>query len=143
MINTGLPPAAFQTWSLIRPNTEAYWRPATCEEAGCLRHRNGWRTVLDLTTREGLRWDEWIRIRSGRRFTRVKELMAVTFTFERGQTCFEKHRVAIEREPIFVVRDGDHRVIRNGRRRVHVNGVDWRDDMQENLVALAEDRRRG
>jgi hypothetical protein len=138
-----LPPTVFQTFTLKRPATPEFWRPATCEETACPRHRNGWRSVLDSSTRDGLRWIEWITRTSGRRYTQEEAGSVVTFTFERGQNCFEKHQLPRERDPIFLVRDGDQRGNPTGRRRVHAHGADWRDDMQENLSAVAEDRRKG
>lgn len=138
-----LPPQVFRTWTLKRPRTVDFWRDATCAEVNCLRYRNGWRQVLDLGTRDGLRGAEWITRSSRRKFTREQAGNQVTFTFERGQRCFERHKVARERDPIFIVRDGDRRGNPTGRRRVHTRGEDWRDHMQENLSAVAEDRRRG
>ena len=137
------PVQAYRTWSLVRPANREFFRDATCEEVNCLRFRNGWRTVLDLTTAQGLRTADWITRSSGRKYTLQQAEQTATFTFERGQRCFEKHKLARERDPIFVVRDGDHRGNPTGRRRVHKYGVDWRDDMQENLSRVAEDRRRG
>lgn len=142
-IPTAAPVQAYRTWSLVRPAGREFFRDATCEEVACLRQRNGWRTVLDLTTRQGLKTAEWITRSSGRRFTKEQAGQVVTFTFERGQCCFEKHQLARERDPIFIVRDGDHRGNPTGRRRVHTRGADWRNDMQENLSRVAEDRQRG
>lgn len=137
------PVQAYRTFSLVRPRQPDFWRAASCEQVSCPRWRNGWRTVLDLGTRDGLRWAEWIARRSGRRWTKEQAGNQVTFTFEAGQSCFEKHRVPRERDPLFIMRGGDHRGNPTGERRRHTRGEDWRDDMQENLARVAEDRKRG
>lgn len=148
MIEAWRPPprlavTSMQTYSLVRPRTPDFWRGATCQEVSCPRYINGWRTKLDVSTTQGILQARWIADHSRRHFT--KELIGdvLTFTFPAGQQCFEKHRVARERDPIFLVRDGDHRGNPTGRRVNHKRGEDWRDDMQETLGKYAESKQKG
>jgi hypothetical protein len=134
----------YETFSLIRPDGRAFWRPATCDEVNCVRKANGWRTVLDLTTLAGRRQATWIVDESGRHGSVERVGNIITMTFAAGQDCFEQHRTPIEREPIYVVRDGGaQRAVPNGRRRVHANGLDWVENMQEDLDKVRTARERG
>lgn len=142
MTSPNLPPGAMQTYSLIRPRTAEFWRKVTCAEAECERHHNGWRSALDVTTEDGARIAKWIIAHSGRHFIQEQAGPVVTFTFPAGQACFEEHRRPIEREPLYVVRPGDSRQW-TGARRTHVRGEDWRDDMQERLLTVADAKQRG
>ena len=139
-----LPASAFQTFSLRRPRTEAFWRKATCEEAKCQAWANGWRTTVLPDSPQA----NYIRSRSGRRFVEYQDEedfpgMAV-FEFWPGQACFQasEHRVAIEREPLYVVRNGTVSTAA-GQVRQHKRGVDWVENFQEELGKVAEDRERG
>lgn len=137
-----LTPNAYQTFTIRRPATPAFWRKATCDEVDCERKRNGWRTVLDVGTATGARTAKWITDFSGRHGSIERAGNQVTFTFLAGQNCFESHRVAIEREPIYIARGGDLRAA-VGRRIVHSSGEAWRDHMAEQLDKVREDRARG
>jgi len=139
-----LPAQNYQTYSIKRPAGAAYWRDVPCEEAGCLRQRHGWRTVLDTSTRDGQATANWIRLHSGRSFTLAEDGPIVTFTFQAGQACFERHRVAIEREPLYIVRNGRAAGPNlTGFRRQHASGEHWVEDMQETLDAVRQDRKQG
>lgn len=137
-------PRNFTTFTLARPRGGDFWRTATCDEVDCERQRNGWRTVLDLDTADGRRMAAWITNHSGRHGTIEREGNVVTLTFAAGQRCFERHRLPNMREPLYIVRDGDVRGLpRGGRRRVHQRGVDWVENMQEDLDKVRADRERG
>lgn len=141
--NASVPVGAYQTFTLRRPRTPEFWRKATCDEVDCVRKRNGWRTVLDVGTATGARTAKWIVDFSGRHGSIERAGNQVTFTFAAGQDCFESHKVAIEREPLYIVRDGDHRGNPTGRRRVHQRGTDWVEHMQEDLDKFRHDKRQG
>ena len=108
-----------------------------------MRQRNGWRTVLDTSTSDGQTSANWIRLHSGRAYTLAEAGPIVTFTFAAGQDCFERHQQMIEREPLYIVRDGDRRGNPTGRRREHTRGSLWVEDMQENLDKVRQDRKQG
>lgn len=136
-----LPGRMYRTWTLARPIGPAFWRVVDCREFECVRWRNGWRTVLDLTTVDGVKTARWISGLSGRTFTHETAGQTVTFTFPAGQRCFEKHRRPLEREPLYVVRAGKLNPRAPVQRR-HVRGEDWRDEMQDDLGKLAEQKKR-
>ena len=137
-----LNPRLWTTYTLRRPRTEAFWRAATCDEVDCVRKRNGWRTVLDLGTTDGVTMARWISEKSGRSWTHERAGNVITFTFQAGQNCFERHRLPIEREPLYIVRPGSigHSL---GQGRQHARGLDWVDDMQANLDKVREAKQRG
>lgn len=139
-----LPASAFQTFSLRRPHTEAFWRKATCEEANCQAFRYGWETRIDLSTELGQSQAAYIVKQSGRSFSQEREDDMITFTFTPGQPCFQasEHRVAIEREPLYIVRNGTVSTAA-GQVRQHTRGADWVENFQEELGKVAEDRERG
>lgn len=141
--NASVPVGVYQTFSLVRPRTEQFWRKATCDEVDCIRKRMGWRTVLDVGTATGARTAKWIVDHSGRHGSIERAGNQVTFTFQAGQDCFEQHKVALEREPLYIVRDGDHRGNPTGRRRVHQRGADWVENMQEDLDKFRQARKQG
>lgn len=138
-----LPVGAVQTYKLDRPLTEQFWQRVGCGQVDCDRYRKGWTSQLDTSTIEGRKWALWIVNHSGRHFTKVERGPIVIFTFPAGQQCFEKHKRPRERDPLFVVRAGDHRGNPTGWKRQHSRGEDWRDDMAERLDAVAEAQRRG
>lgn len=139
-----LPVSAFQTFSIRRPATPDFWRTVTCEEAKCEAWRFGWETAIDLNTELGQAQAAYIVKRSGRRFSQEREGDLIRFVFTPGQQCFREHKVAVEREPLFIVRPGDARGNpRPDRTRRHKRGADWVENMQEEFGKVAEDRKRG
>lgn len=141
------PPSAMQTFALRRPPGQEFWRKATCEEINCEHWRNGWETRIDVSTELGQEQAAYIIKRSGRSFSQERESEDILcFTFTPGQPCFAAadHKVAVEREPIYLHRIGDHRTPRGAAPvRRHVRGADWVENMQEELNKVAEDRKRG
>lgn len=104
-----LPVYAYKTYQVSSP-ISTHYRDGTCDEAGCLAQRNGWRTTVDESTDLGQRQAHYIRRLSGRRFNESRTGLGLTaFTFEAGQRCFATHKVPLARPEIYVVRDGDWR----------------------------------
>lgn len=146
-VNAGVPVAAMQTYSLIRPAGSSWWRPATCEEIDCAPYLYGWRTSVDQMTPLGNHQARYIRLESGRKFSEhFDETTGLTvFEFVAGQPCFAagSHRRAVEREPLYVVRGGDHRGNPLNRRRIHDAGEHWVEDFAENQDKIQTVRERG
>ena len=138
----GVGPAAFKTYVVGRP-TATHFRPATCAEVDCERRARGWRTAVDLSTELGRKQARYIKNHSGRTFTHTQAGTIVALTFPPGQDCFEQHRVPLEREPLFVVRQGDRRGNPRGIAPIKLTPVAWRDDFGEHQEALADAHRRG
>jgi len=113
----------YRTYQIVAPKP-THFRPATCEEVDCANWRSGWVTMLP----EGDARADYIRHASGRHFTEGREAGMVTFTFPAGQKCFgaADHRVPLERDPLFNVRE-------NGLTRRHTRPELWTEDFSEHL----------
>lgn len=123
---------------------ETHWRVATCEEVNCQAFAQGWITRVPWGSPQA------DLITSGHTGRSYQETTGVNtadreFMFAAGQACFAatKHRLPLDKPGLFVVRDGDWRGNPTGRRRVHANAVDWRDDMGEHLGRLQDQRDKG
>lgn len=140
-ITPKLPAQSMKTYQIIAPAT-THWRPATCEEVGCLNHRFGWQTVVDESIDLGQRQAHYIRNQSGRRYTEDRDAPGLTtFVFEAGQKCFAPHQVRLDRPDIFLVKDGDFRGSTNPRQ--HVGPADWVDDFANHQQKLADEIEKG
>lgn len=144
------PAAVMKTYSLIAPE-DTHRRPASCEDVDCQHWREGWASVFDETDPDQQSSAEYVRRMSDRKFVeargaRVPHLDGGTslvvgegpltvFQFDAGQKCFRTHTMSLEREPLYVVRGGDHRGNPTGEYRQHANGEDWVDDLATNLDA--------
>lgn len=135
----------YKTYAIVRPRS-THMREVSCAEAECMAYQHGWRTLVDERTEQGNAQAHYIRRQSGRHFTEERDPNGGTvFTFSPGQRCFNgPHEVPVEREPLYVVRDGDWRG--NPRRtpeRRHVRGEDWVEDFALHQMKVADDRQRG
>lgn len=126
-----------KTYGLSAPQATHY-RRATCREVDCPNYANGWRSGFDVTVPAKAEAARLLRLHSGRLFT-VEEIRGgpldtvqmVIFTFGPGQECFQPHSVALEREPVLYVRDGDWRGNDTGFKHVFGSNVAWVDDFGE------------
>lgn len=139
-ISPQLPAHAMQTYRLLRP-TPTHWRAATCAEADCPQHQQGWRTEVDEGTELGQQQAHYIRAEAGRRFVEERHPVAriTAFIFEAGQRCFASHQIPLEREPLYVVQGGDWRGNPRGvKPRVHSSAEAWVDDFGTHQNTLAD-----
>lgn len=149
-IASKLPVTSVKTYSLAAP-IPTHYRPASCAEARCPNHEFGWRTVIDESTELGRAQAHYIERESGRKFVReigrthteAPDTGLATYTFEAGQKCFTQHQVSLDREPLYVVRDGDWRGNPTGAIRQHVNGDEWVEDFGEHQLKLADRMEQG
>lgn len=135
-----------QTYGLSAPQATHY-RRASCREVDCPNYANGWISGFDVTDAEQARACKIVREHSGRLFT-VKEIRGtsglierVLLTFGPGQECFLPHRVPLEREPAYFLRDGDWRGNPTGRKIVFSSATSFVDDFgehQERIKTLIE-----
>ncbi len=134
-------PEAYQTYRMFSPSS--HQRLATCEEVECERWERGWLSALDVSDPECAKVANWIRMKSGRRFTVEEVGTVVTFRFPAGQQCFKKHTVP-SRPYLLLVQGGDWRG--NPRRvptRRHVSMDDWVEDFAGNQQAIRDRIERG
>lgn len=101
-----LPAGAMQTHQIAMPRA-THWRSATCEEVDCEAYRDGWLLSL-VGLDEG---DIWQARNSGRRYRELDTDAGMVLVFEPGQPCFASisHYAPLDREPLFIARDGDWR----------------------------------
>ena len=145
-----MPAQMYKTYALSRPLT-THWRNATCPEVDCPRYLRGWTTVLGLADQDGQNAALWIRTMSGLWFTEeITGPMQITFRFPAGQFCPhanpqhpKRHKLPVGRDPIMIMRHGDHRGNPAGIRRLFTRAEDWRDDMAEHLEVKRLDWQRG
>lgn len=140
------PVTLMQTYGLSAPQATHY-RRASCREVDCPNYANGWVSGFDVTDPEQARACRIVREKSGRLFT-VQEISGrggvianVLLTFGPGQECFLQHRVQLEREPVYFLRDGDFRGNPTGRKIVFSSHVPFLDDWgehQEKIKTLVE-----
>ena len=128
------PPTAYRTYE-----ASARTRPATCREVECTARAKGWKTVIDVGTPLGGRQANYIRLRSGRRFTHRQDGNRVTFTFPAGQDCFAQHTLPVG--ALYVKRGGDWRATTSDPRSMRED--DWIDDQRETLDRIRTMRERG
>lgn len=135
-----MPAAAYKTFQIASP-ISTHYRPATCEEVGCLAQAHGWATMVDESHVLGAKQAHYIRKLAGRSFIEARTELGLTrFEFAAGQRCFasESHRVPLERPEIYVVREGDHRGNPRGTEpRVHVRALDWVDEFANHQDKIA------
>jgi hypothetical protein len=147
-IEPNMPAAAYKTYSIAAPRA-THWRPATCAEAQCDAYLHGWKTVIDEATELGMGQAYYIREQSGRRFREERLPGGRTeFYFEPGQRCFrsgdQRHYVRLDRQEIYVVRDGDHRGNPRGTEpRRHTRARDWTEDFALHQDRIARQTQRG
>lgn len=146
LLQPKLPPHARLTFAILQPRS-THFRRATCAEVECPHMVTGWVTTVDEATELGAMQAHYIRREAGRSFTEARGEDGLTsFTFPAGQPCFRQadHRISLEREPIFVRREGDHRGNpRAAEARVFARADQWVDDFASHQDRLATHQRRG
>lgn len=136
-IDPALPAHQYKTYTIVSP-ISTHFRDGSCDEAGCLAQRNGWKTVVDESTELGQRQAHYIRKQSGRRFTEERTPEGLTaFTFVAGQRCFTTHKVPLDRPEFYLVRGGDWRGNPRGERRQHSGPDAWVNDFGEHQDRIA------
>jgi hypothetical protein len=141
-ITPNMPPEAYKTYRISSP-LATHWRPATCAEANCGAHQNGWQSTIDEATVLGQQQAHYIRKQSGRRFTEERLPGLTRFAFEAGQTCFGSHQLPLDRPELYLVRGGDWRGNPTGELREHASAADWIEDFGEHQLRLADQIERG
>lgn len=130
------PPEAYKTYRMVSP--PSHRRRATCEEVECERWQKGWTTYLDVSDPQHAEAANWIRMKSGRKFTFTEEGTGVKFFFPAGQQCFGKHTIPFKPH-ILLVQGGDFRGNPLGTpTRRHVRMDDWVEDFAENQIEVRE-----
>lgn len=126
----------YKTYQILSP-TSTHWRAATCEEVDCPNYLKGWRLRI-----EGLPVDMLHAAKtSGRKFTELNVSENEHWlVFAAGQPCFraQMHRALLDKQEIFIVRDGDYRGNPTGNVRKHTRPEFWQEDFAEHQGKLAQ-----
>lgn len=134
--------AAYKTYEIRSPLT-THFRPATCAEVDCPQYLNGWRTRIETLTPELLRAAR----NSGRHYTVQQIAQGESYlVFQAGQPCFAaaRHQKRMDRPPLYLVRDGDHRGNPRGTKaRLHQRPENWVEDFADHQQKLADEIKKG
>lgn len=131
----------YRTFQILAP-TSTHRRPATCAEVNCPHYTGGWRVRVEGLPPEMLH----AATTSGRKYTELHVAEGENWlVFEAGQKCFRSahHTVPLNRQEIFIARDGDWRGNPTGHVRKHTRPEFWLEDMQENQGRLADLHQKG
>ncbi len=139
-----IPRAAGNGHILHRPRDSSldFWRRATCAEVECPGYVHGFALRIDEATSLGQAQAAYLRADTSRRRAREyrDEVGLTVFEYAPGQRCTsdsdDEHRVPVERDPLFILRDPSR-----GRRQV--GHTRWLDTLHENVDRYAERVARG
>jgi hypothetical protein len=139
-----LGPAYYKTYQVVAP-LSTHFRRATCEEVGCEKLALGFKVVVDEKTDLGKRQAAYIRGDRTRQAVESKTPVGLTeFVFVAGNNCFAEHQTRLERQELFIVRDGDRRGNPRGTTpRQHKNAAEWQEDFAEHQSKLHDAQERG
>lgn len=131
----------YKTYQIVSP-LSTHWRPATCAEIDCPEYLKGWRLRVEGLPPEMLHAAKTC----GRKFAELDvSANEHWLIFEAGQPCFRaaQHRKLLDKQEIFIVRDGDFRGNPTGNVRKHTRPEDWREDFAEHQEKLARQIQQG
>lgn len=131
----------YKTYQVMSP-LSTHWRPATCAEVACPDYLKGWKIRL-----EGLPAEMTHAARTtGRKCTELDVSENEHWlVFEAGQPCFRagEHKALLDKQEIFVVRDGDFRGNPTGSVRKHTRPEFWVEDFSDHQDKLARQIQQG
>lgn len=131
----------YRTFQILAP-ASTHRRKATCAEVDCSHYLNGWRVRIDGLPPRMLHAAKT----SGRKYTEFHVAEGEDWlVFEAGQDCFKasQHTLPLDRQEIFIARDGDFRGNPTGNVRKHTRPEFWIEEMQENQGRLADLHQQG
>jgi hypothetical protein len=131
----------YKTYQIVSP-LSTHWRPATCAEIDCPDFLKGWRLRVEGLPPEMLQAAKTC----GRKFTELDVTENEHWlVFESGQPCFRaaQHRALLDKQEIFIVRDGDFRGNPTGNVRKHTRPDHWVEDFSEHQDKLARQTQQG
>jgi hypothetical protein len=131
----------YKTYQIVSP-VSTHWRPATCAEVECPEYTRGWKLRVEGLPPEMLHAAKT----SGRKYTELDvNENEHWLIFEPGQPCFRSqlHRSLLDKQEIFIVRDGDFRGNPTGNVRRHTRPEHWTEDFAEHQDKLARQIQQG
>lgn len=131
----------YKTYQIVAP-LSTHWEPATCQQVGCPDYANGWRVRVEGLPPEMLHAAK----NSGRRYRELEVAQNDNWlVFEAGQPCFRasEHRRLLDKQEIFIARDGDYRGNPTGVVRRHTSPEFWLEDFSEHQERIAQQTQQG
>lgn len=128
------PVQAYRTFQILAP-ASTHRRKATCKEVDCPQYLNGWRVRVESLDGPMLH----VARTSGRKFTELHVAEGENWlVFEAGQPCFRagQHSVPLDKQELFIARDGDYRGNPTGNVRRHTRPEDWTEEFSEHQDKL-------
>ena len=125
------PAQAYQTFQILAPSS-THRRKATCVEVDCPDYQKGWRVRVEGLDAGMLHTAKT----SGRKFTELHVAEGENWlVFEAGQPCFRAatHSVPLDKQEIYIARDGDYRGNPTGRVRKHTKPEFWVEHMADDV----------
>lgn len=131
------PHQAYQTFRVSAP-LATHHRRATCAEVACEKLERGFKIITDPTTDKGRRQAYLITHVYRRPHTVIRRPDGlVDYVFAPGVPCFANHHRPLFREPLTVIRFGDHRTPRRAREPRSVGVSEWTGRLGESVTDLA------
>lgn len=131
----------YKTYQIVSP-LSTHWETATCAQVDCPDYLHGWRVKIEGLPQEMIHAART----SGRKFSELEiSRNEHWLVFEAGQPCFRaaEHRRLLDKQEIFIVRDGDFRGNPTGNVRRHSRPDDWQEDFAEHQDKLARQIEQG
>lgn len=131
----------YKTYQIVSP-ISTHWRPATCADVDCPEYTRGWKIRIEGLPPEMVHAAKT----SGRKYTELDVNESEHWlVFEAGQPCFraQLHRKILDKQEIFIVRDGDFRGNPTGNVRRHTRPEHWTEDFAEHQDQLARQIQQG
>jgi len=134
-----LPTGSYTTYAIRQP-LNTHFRTATCEEVDCWAFRNGWRIRVEGLSPQ----DKYTATHSGRRWNRESVAEGETyFVYPAGQTCFQPHRVNLERPAFLIMGRGDWRSFNPRLAKLYTDESEWVETFACHLDSLREKLNQG
>lgn len=131
----------YRTFQILAPRS-THRRKATCAEVHCPHYELGWKVRVEGLDAQMLHTAKT----SGRKYTELHVAENENWLlFESGQPCFRAatHSLPLDKQEIFIARDGDYRGNPTGNMRKHTRPEFWIEEMQENNSKVRERLERG
>jgi hypothetical protein len=131
-------------WTITSP-LATHWKPATCEQVGCIQFHTGWRIRMDtlpeadqhFVRSSGRQWSECV-LDVDPDTGETYNPPAVFYVFEAGQPCFKasQHRLPVGRPELYLVGD-------RGQVRQYDRDDQWVEDCAEHTTKIVDKIKEG
>lgn len=140
-IPPNLPPQAYKSYSWRQP-LRTHFHRVNCEDYGCKSYRNGWVTLVDISTELGQAQYHYLTHDKSRRHIMERIGGLISFTFPPGQEFFDgspehQHYRLTGYDPVMLIHGGDFRGNPRGTPTQVMRSEDWLDSFANHQEKLA------